>query len=123
MSEIQLKGATNEKIVETQKESEEDDEITFSLLVDGQIVSWAKTLLYSSLEEIRTVRKERRKGFGRKLLAYLEKNAKACGATTMKTNDINHCNDEAISFFVSIGYEVKPIMNEAAGFLQGTKKL
>jgi len=31
MSEIQLEGDTNEKIVEIQEESEEDDEITFSL--------------------------------------------------------------------------------------------
>jgi len=54
----------NEKIVESQEESEEDDEITFTLLVNGKIVSWAKTLLYSCLEEIRTARKEKRKGHG-----------------------------------------------------------
>jgi GNAT superfamily N-acetyltransferase len=48
-------------------------------------VSWTKTLLYSYLEEIYTARKEKRKGFGQKLLVYLEKNAKAHGATTMKT--------------------------------------
>ena len=36
-----------EKIVETQEESEEDDEITLRLFADGELVSWAKTLLYS----------------------------------------------------------------------------
>lgn len=44
-----IKNIANEKIVETQEESEEDDEITFALFVDGKIVSWAKTLLYSYL--------------------------------------------------------------------------
>ncbi len=57
--EKQMKDAMNEQIVETQEESEEDDEITFTLLVDGKIVSWAKTLLYSYLKEIHTARKEK----------------------------------------------------------------
>lgn len=118
-----IKNVANEKIVETQEESEEDDEITFALFVDGKIVSWAKTLLYSYLEEIHTARKEKRKGFGRKLLAYMEKNAKVYGATTMKTSDIDPCGDEAISFFISMGYEVKPIVNDTTGFLEGTKRL
>ena len=123
MIEKQLENAANEKIVETQEESEEDNEITFTLFVDGRIVSWAKTLLYSYLEEIHTVRKEKRKGFGRKLLAYIEKNAKAYGATIMKTGDIDSCGNEAISFFISMGYEVKSIVNYATGFLEGTKRL
>jgi GNAT superfamily N-acetyltransferase len=123
MIEKQLKNAANEKIVERQEESEEDDEITFTLFVDGRIVSWAKTLLYSYLKEIHTARKEKRKGFGRKLLAYMEKNAKAHGATTIKTGDIDPCSGEAISFFISMGYKVKPIVNYATVFLEGTKRL
>ncbi len=123
MTEIQLENTAKEKIVETQEESEEDDEIIFTLLVDGKIVSWAKTLLYSCLEEIHTVRTERRKGFGRKLLAYLEKNARTFGATTLKVSDINRCDDEAIGFFVKMGYEVKPIEDDSTGFLTVTKRL
>ena len=57
--EKQLKVASNEKIVESQEESEEDDEITYALLVDGTIVSWVKTLLYSNLKEIHTACTER----------------------------------------------------------------
>jgi hypothetical protein len=112
-----------ERIVETQEESEEDDEIIFTLLVDGKIMSWAKTLLYNSIEEIHTVCKERCKGFGRKLLAYLEKNAKIFGANAMKASDIDRCDDEAIGFFVNMGYEVKPTVDDATWFLLGTKRL
>ena len=86
-------------------------------------MSWAKTLLYSYLEEIHMVRIERRKGFGRKLLAYLEKNAKTYGATIMKTSDIDRRDDEAIGFFVKMGYEVKPIEDDSTGFLIVTKRL
>jgi GNAT superfamily N-acetyltransferase len=86
-------------------------------------VSWAKTLLYSYLEEIHTVHAEKRKGYGRKLLAHIEKNAKAHGATAMKTSDIEPCSDQAISFFISMGYELKPIVNDATGLIRGTKRL
>lgn len=123
MSEKQLENAANEKIVETQEESEENDEITFMLFADGKIVSWAKTLLYSYLEEIHTARMEKRKGFGRKLLAYMEKNAKAHGATTMETSDFDPCDDEAISFFKSMCYELNPLVNGAKGSFEGTKIL
>ena len=123
MSEKQQKNAMNEKIIETQEEREEDDEITFTLFVNGKIVSWAKTLLYSYLKEIHTERREKRKGFGRKLLVYLEKNAKAHGATTMKTSGINPCGDEAINFFKSLCFELKPIVNGAKDVLEGTKIL
>src|SRR5450759_3720516 len=99
MSEKQQKNSINEKIIETQEESEEDDEITFTLFINGKIVSWAKTVLYSFLKEINTTCREKRKGFGRKLLVYLEKNAKAHGATTMKTSGIDPCGNEEINFF------------------------
>ncbi len=121
MSEKQLEHVADEKIVEMQEESERDDEIIYTLFVDGKIVSWAKTLLYSYLEEIHTARKKKRKGFGRKLLVYMEKNAKAHCATTMRTSDIDPYDDEAISFFKSMRYELKPILNGAKGSFEGTK--
>ncbi len=123
MNEKHPENAAIEKIVETQEESEQDDEITLRLFADGEIVSWAKTLLYSFLEEIHTARKEKRKGYGRKRLVYIEKNAKAHGATTMNTVGIDPCNDEAIGFFRSMGYGLQPIENDATGFLEGTKRL
>jgi GNAT superfamily N-acetyltransferase len=123
MNEKHPENAAFEKIVETQEESEEDDEITLRLFADGEIVSWAKTLLYSFLEEIHTAHAEKRKGYGRKLLAHIEKNAKAHGATTMKTSDIDPCSDQAISFFIRMGYELKPIVNDSTGLIRGTKRL
>ena len=86
-------------------------------------MSWAKTLLYSFLEEIHTAHGEKRKGYGRKLLAYMEKTAKAHGATTMKTSGIDPCNDEAIIFFRSMDYRLRPIENDKTVFLEGTKRL
>ena len=112
-----------EKIVETQEESEEDDEIILRLFADGEIVSWAKTLLYSFLEEIHTATAERRKGYGGKLLAQIERNAKGNGATVMKTSDIDPCSDEAIGFFMRMDYELKPFVNDASGLIRGTKNL
>jgi len=111
------------EIVETQEESEQDDEITLRLFVNEEIVSWAKTLLYSFLKEIHTAHGEKRKGYGRKLLAHIEKNAKAYGATTMKTSDIDPCNDEAVGFFRSMGYGLRSIENYSTGSLEGTKRL
>ena len=123
MSKKHLQNTVVEKIVETQEESEEDDEITLRLFADGEIVSWAKTLLYSFLEEIRTATAKRRKGYGRKLLANIEKNAKAHGATAMKTSDIDPCSDEAIGFFINMDYELKPFVNNASRLIMGTKNL
>jgi GNAT superfamily N-acetyltransferase len=123
MSEKHPENTAIEKIVETQEESEQDDEMIFKLFVNEEIVSWAKTLLYSFLEEIHTAHVEKRKGYGRKLLAHIEKNAKAHGATTMKTGDIDPCNDEAVGFFRSMGYGLRSIENYSTGFLEGTKRL
>jgi len=109
MNEKHPENVVIEEIVETQEESEQDDEIILRLFADGEIVSWAKTLLYSFLKEIHTAHREKRKGYGRKLLVYIEKNAKAHGATTMKTSGIDHCNDGAVGFFRSMGYRLRPI--------------
>jgi GNAT superfamily N-acetyltransferase len=123
MNEKHPENTAIEKIVETQEESEEDDEITLMLFVDGEIVSWAKTLLYSFLKEIHTAHGEKRKGYGGKLLVYIEENAKAHGATTMKTSGVDACNDEAVGFFRSMGYGLRLIENDATRFLEGTKRL
>ena len=123
MIEKYPENTTIEQIVETQEESEEDDEITLRLFVDGEIVSWAKTLLYSFLKEIHTAHGEKRKGYGRKLLAYIEKNANEHGATTMKTSEIDSNNDEAIGFFRSMGYGLRPIEHCATCVFEETKKL
>jgi GNAT superfamily N-acetyltransferase len=118
-----MKNVTIQRIIETQEESEEDDETTFTLFSDGEIVCWAKTLLYSNLEEIHTARKEKRRGFGQKLLTYLEKNAKEHGATTMKAGYESCCNNEAAGFFRSMGYGRKPTENSASRCSEVTKEL
>ena len=123
MNEKHPETAAIEKIVETQEESEQDDEITLRLFANEEIVSWAKTLLYSFQKEIHTAHREKRKGYGRKLLVYMDKNAKAHDATTMNTSGIDLCNDEAIGFFRSMGYGLRPIEDDATGFLEGTKRL
>jgi ribosomal protein S18 acetylase RimI-like enzyme len=123
MNEKHPENAAIEEIVEMQEESEQDDEITLWLFADGEIVSWAKTLLYSFLEDIHTANVEKRKGYGRKLLVHIEKNAKAHGATTMKTIEIDSSNDGAIVFFRSMGYGLRSIEHYGTCFLEGTKKL
>jgi ribosomal protein S18 acetylase RimI-like enzyme len=123
MNEKHPENAANEKIVEMQEESEEDDETIFKLFVNEKLVSWAKTLLYSFLEDIHTANVEKRKGYGRKLLVHIEKNAKAHGATTMKTIEIDSSNDGAIGFFRSMGYGLRSIEHYGTCFFEGTKKL
>lgn len=91
--------------------------------VNGEIVSWAKTILYSYLEEIHTAIGEKRKGYGRKMLSQLEKIAKVHGATTMKICYYDSCSDEALGFFRSMGYGLKPIENGAPRFSEATKRL
>jgi hypothetical protein len=111
----------NVKIVETQQESEIDDEILFTLLVNGKNVSWAKTILYSNLEDIHTACLEKRKGYGRLLLAFIEKNAQNHCATTMTTSDFNACNDEATAFFKNRRYEVNPSVSGLSTSVKATK--
>ena len=94
------------KIIETQEESEKDDEILFKLLVGGKTVSWAKCILYSDLEEIHTICLEKRKGYGRELLTFIEKNAQAHCATLMRTSDFAARNDEATAFLKYMFYEI-----------------
>jgi GNAT superfamily N-acetyltransferase len=123
MNEKHPENAAIEKIVDMQEESEEDDEMIFKLFVNEKLVAWAKTLLYSFLEDIHTANVEKRKGYGRKLLAHIEKNAKAHGATTMKTSEIDSSNDGAIGFLRSKGYGLRSIEHYGTCVFEGTKKL
>jgi len=123
VSQKHLESSTVEEILETQEESEEDEELIFALLVNKRLVSWAKTSLYSFLKEIHTAHAEKHKGYGRKLIAHIEKTAKAHGAIIMKTGGVNSGNCEAVGFFRSMGYGLRPIENDASGFLEGTKRL
>lgn len=97
---------TKIEIVETQQESEVDDETVFTLFVDGKVMSWAKTILYSNLEDIRTARLEKRRGFGRLLLTFIEKNARNHHIASMSTSDFNACNFEATGFFKDMFYTI-----------------
>jgi len=116
-----LETTANIEIVETQEESEKDDEIIFKLLVNGKTVSWAKSTLYSSLDDIHTVCREKCKGYGRELLSFMEKNAKKHGATSMTTCDFDSCNDEAASFFKNMCYDINPSLIGLNGYLKGRK--
>jgi len=77
MSDKYLESSTSREILEAQEESEEDNELTFTFFVKGEIVSWAKTLLYSYLKEIHTAIGKKRKGYGKKLLSHIKKMAQA----------------------------------------------
>jgi hypothetical protein len=112
---------TQVKIIETQQESEIDDEILFTLFVDGKIVSWAKTILYSTLEDIHTACIEKRKGYGRLLLAFIEKSAQNHCATSMTTSDFDACNDEATNFFKNGRYEINPHVSGLSTSVKATK--
>ena len=111
------------KIVETQQESEIDDETLFTLFVDGKPVSWAKTILYSNLDDIHTACLEKRKGYGRELLTFIEKNAQTHCATSMRTSDFNACNDEATNFFKKMFYEINPSISGLNASVKATRFL
>jgi len=123
MSNENLEYSAKEEIFETQEESEDDDEITFKLFVDGEVVSWAKTLLYSYFKEIHTAVGIKRRGYGGKLLSHIEKTAAAYGATSMKACFAVSCGGEAVGFFRSMGYRLEPIEAETPRFLEVRKIL
>jgi hypothetical protein len=50
-------------------------------------------------------------------------NAKAHGATTMKTSEIESSNDGAIVFFGSMGYGLRSIEHYGTCVFDGTKNL
>ncbi|MCW4000617.1 MAG: GNAT family N-acetyltransferase [Candidatus Bathyarchaeota archaeon] len=112
---------TKIEILETQQESELDDETLFTLFIDGQIASWAKTTLYSNLEDIHTACLEKRKGYGRLLLAFIEKTARDHCATSMRTSNFDACNDEATKFFTNGGYAINPSISGLSTSVKATK--
>lgn len=112
---------TKLEVVETQQESELDDETLFTLFVDGEIASWAKITLYGNLEEIHTASLEKRKGYGRLLLAFIEKTAQNHCATSMRTSDFDACNYEATEFFRKGGYAINPSMSGLSTSVKATK--
>jgi hypothetical protein len=97
------------EIIETQQESEIDDETVFTLFIDGKVMSWAKTTLYSNLEDIRTARLEKRRGYGRLLLTSIEENARCHRLASMNTSDFNVCNVEATGFFKDMFYTISSV--------------
>lgn len=111
----------NMKIIETQQESEKDDEIFFTLLADEKIVSWAKSVLYSNLEDIHTASLEKRKGFGQQMLSFIEKKAQNHFAPFIKTNNFDASNDEAIGFFKKMFYEINPSITTLNTPMNATK--
>ncbi len=115
-----MNNIANVKIVETQQESDIDDEILFALFVDGKTVSWAKSILYSNLESIHTACLEKRKGYGRLLLTFIEKNAQNHGATLMGTSDFEG-NNEATNFFKKMSYEINPSAPQLNAPVRATK--
>lgn len=117
----QLERIAHETIVETQEESEKDDEIIFKLIIDGKMVSWAKTTLYSNLDDLHTACLDKRKGYGKKLLAYVEKNARDHCATSIKTCNFNIRNDEAINFFKRMCYVINSSTTALNGSVNGKK--
>jgi hypothetical protein len=113
----------NETILETQEESENDDEIVFKLLIDGKVVSWAKTTLYSHIDDIHTACLEKGKGHGQKLLKFIEKNAKAHSATSMSTCQFDPSKGAVIFFFKKMGYTINSPPIALTGSVDGTKLL
>lgn len=111
------------EIVESQQESEVDDELLFTLFVDGKTVSWAKTVLYGNLSSIHTAFWEKRKGYGRLLLTSIENNARKHCTISMRTSDFNACNAEATNFFKNMLYEVNPSGSGLNAFVRATKFL
>jgi hypothetical protein len=120
---LMIDRTTKKVIIVTQEESEIDDEILFTLLIDRKRVSWAKTILYSNLDDIHTACLEKRKGYGRELLTFIEKYAQNHCATLMRTSEFNVCNDIATNFFKNMLYEVTPTANGASTSIKATKPL
>lgn len=86
-----MKNRVNKEIFEAQEKSEKEDEVVFKLLIDGKTASLAKTTLHNTLDNRQTTCKEKCKGYGTKLLAFMEKKAKAHCSTSIKTSNFYHC--------------------------------
>jgi hypothetical protein len=97
--------------------------IVYTLFVNGKKVCGAKVLPYSLLLDITTTQGEEGKGYGKKLLAYIEKIAKKNNVVTMKTDEIDPCAWKTVSFFKSMGYRFNLIEGDEGKFIEATKRL
>ncbi len=121
MSKKNLENNKIEELIETQEESEEDDEVIFRLVVNAEIVSWAKTILYSHLKEIHTAIGEKRKGYAGELLSRIEKIAEKHGAFAMTAFSADSESDESFYFFRSMGYVLIPVEDSRPTFQRHKK--
>lgn len=103
-------------------EKPDNHERVYKLLIDEKVVCSARTLPYSILLKIETVKEEEGKGYGKKLLKHIEELARKNDAPTMKTSDIDKCDYETVCFFKSMGYRFKPD-EQNEHFIEATKKL
>lgn len=108
----------SEKITEEQ----DNHERVYKLLIDERVVCSARTLPYSILLRIETVKEEKGKGYGKKLLKHIEELAGKNRAITMKTSDIDKCDYETVCFFKSMGYRFKSDEQDQQ-FIEAIKKL
>lgn len=116
--------ACDETVREKIEVTQEDDCRIWKLVVDGKVVSTAKTLLFGSLFTIGTIPEEQHKGYATKLLHHIEEAAKKEGVTTMKTLQphIESTDWKAVSFFRKMGYTLTPVQGEDE-MLEASKQL
>jgi hypothetical protein len=104
------------------RETVENDEHIFELIVKHSVVCSAKTLGYEILESISTIEYERRKHYATKLLLHIEELARQNETTIMKTTDIDSKDTVVVLFFTKMGYTLQPIGTNDQ-FLEGVKNL
>ena len=97
MSDKYLESSTSREILEAQEESEEDNELTFTFFVKGEIVSWDKTLLYSYLKESHIAIGKNVKNTARNYFLTKRKWPRH-GATVIETDYDASCCDEVAGF-------------------------
>jgi len=102
------------------KHKKENDENIYELFIDGKLASTARILAYSKLLNICS--KEKRKGFGTRLLQHIEEIAKQNSISEMTTSDIDSRDIPAVNFFKKMGYTLYPLSGDEE-FLEGHKKL
>jgi GNAT superfamily N-acetyltransferase len=102
-------------------EEQDGDERVFRLFVDEKMVCSARIIPYSLLLDIKTVDGEEGKGYGKKLLAHIEKVAKEHNAVSMKTDDVDPCNYRAVCLLKSMGYIFTRIEGDKGGFVEARK--
>jgi GNAT superfamily N-acetyltransferase len=104
-------------------EEQEGDEHIFKLIIDKKIMCTARTLAYRHLEKIKTTTGEEGKGYGKKLLTYIEKVAKEHDVKVMETSDIDPYDYATVSFFKTLGYRFSPVEGDKQKFIEAAKDL